>query len=317
MAKIPLTIITGFLGSGKTTFLSEILQNNADKKLSIIVNEFGEVGLDNTILNQAIYHLQERTILLQGGCVCCNKREDLVLQLKEILNNADIEHIIIETTGLANPAPIIFSLLTDSVLQHHFFVNEILTCVDCLNVFSHSQQEEARLQIAISDKIVLTKQELFEGDFEEIINCVANHNAFVEILPKNRIDFKDILTPRETKRLIPLQRNLHQDTTYSLSISFQGLLDWSVFSIWLSMLLYKYGEKILRFKGILDTNEGYPIAINSVLHIIHPPLHLKTWDKERGSELVFIFKDIHKEDLLESFKVFAHLLQQKVVISIH
>ncbi|MDE5603668.1 MAG: GTP-binding protein, partial [Helicobacter sp.] len=241
MAKIPLSIITGFLGSGKTTFLSEVLQNNADKKLSIIVNEFGEAGLDNTILNQAIYHIEEKTILLQGGCICCSKREDLVFQLKKILNNGDVEHIIIETTGLANPAPIIFSLLTDSVLQHHFFVNEILTCVDCLNVFSHLKHEEARLQIAISDKVVLTKQELFNGDLKEIVNFIVSHNAFVEILPKNRIDFKDILIPREIKRSIPIQRNLHQDTAHSLSISLQEFLDWNVFSVWLSMLLYKYG----------------------------------------------------------------------------
>ena len=313
MAKIPLTIITGFLGSGKTTFLSEILKKNQDKKLAIIINEFGEAGLDHTILNQHIYHTQEKTILLQGGCVCCNKREDLVLQLKEILNKP-IEHIIIETTGLANPAPILFSILTDAMLQHHFMVNGILTCIDCLNAPLHLQNEEAKMQIAISDKIILTKQDLFKDDLQETLNLIANHNAFADITPKSLVDFREILNSKETKHTIPTLQSSHKSTTHSLSISFKEPLDWSVFSLWLSMLLYNYGEKILRFKGILDTNEGYPIAINSVQHIIHPPLHLKTWERERGSEIVFIFKDLERERILQSFKTFVRLSNQALKI---
>lgn len=315
MAKIPLTIITGFLGSGKTTFLGKILEHNPSKKFSIIINEFGEAGLDHTIINRQVYHTKEKTILLQGGCACCNKREDLVAQLRAILGS-DTEHIIIETTGLANPAPILFSILTDAVLQHHFTINGILTCIDCLNAPLHLQNEEAKMQLAFADKIILTKQEVFNGDMQEILHLISSENAFVEALPKALVDFTQILNLKETKRAIPTPQPAHTSSTHSLSLQFQEPLDWNLFSVWLSMLLYKYGEKILRFKGIIDTNEGYPIALNSVQHIIHPPLHLKEWDKKSGSELVFIFRDLEREKILESFKTFANLSNKAIEIKI-
>lgn len=315
MAKIPLTILTGFLGSGKTTFLSEILECNQDKNLALIINEFGEVGLDHSVLNQHIYHTQEKTILLQGGCICCNKREDLILQLKALLDKS-IEHLIIETSGLANPAPILFSILTDTMLQHHFSINGIFTCIDCLNAPAHLSHEEAKMQIVISDKIILTKQDLFNGNLQEIFHLITSQNAFVEVIPKSLMDLREILSVKEVEHVIVKPKLPHSNSTHSLSISFKEPLDWNVFSIWLSMLLYKYGEKILRFKGIVDTNEGYPIAVNSVLHIIHPPLHHKTWERERGSEMVFIFKDLQKAQIVESFKVFINLLGKKTEIAI-
>lgn len=312
MAKIPILILTGFLGSGKTTLLGEILRENADKKFSIIINEFGEVGLDHSIINQEITHTQEKTLLLQGGCACCNKREDLVQSLRDMLDKP-LDYVIIETTGLANPAPILFSLQSDSVLQHHFFISQILTCIDCLNAPLHLKNPEAKAQVAASDRIILTKQDAYQDthkdSLQEILGLIANHNAIAEILPKSEVDFSSILD-FSTHSLSMRQyspQNTHDTATHSLSIAFSGILDWNAFCVWLSALLYQYGEDILRIKGILDTDDGYPVAINGVQHIIHPPTHLKEWDKERHSEIVLIFRNLKKESLVESFVNFCNL----------
>lgn len=313
MSKIPVIILTGFLGSGKTTLLGEILKQNTHKKFSIIINEFGEVGLDHSIINQEIYHTQEKTMLLQGGCACCNKREDLIQSLRNILDKP-IDYVIIETTGLANPAPILFSIQTDYVLQHHFFISQILTCVDCINAPLHLKNKEARVQIATSDKIIITKQDISPKSLQKTFKLIANHNSFAEILSKENLNFSTILdSPKNFDFSHNLKvnsqtlSNSHNNATHSLSINFTGILNWNAFCIWLSALLYKYGEDILRIKGILDTNDGYPVAINGVQHIIHPPTHLKEWNTKKGSEIVIIFRNLKKEQIIKSFERVCHI----------
>ncbi len=322
MAKIPIIILTGFLGSGKTTLLSEILRFNANKKISVIINEFGEVGLDNSIINQEIMHTEEKTLLLQGGCVCCNKREDLIESLRDIIDRVpdkSLDYIIIETTGLANPAPILFSIQSDPVLQHHFFIKEILTCIDCLNVALHLKNEEALSQMMLADRIILTKQDICD-DIKECENLIASHNILAQIIPEENLDFSRFLDSKtpyyDSNRGVNYRSKdyaSHTNNTHSLSIVFKGGIDWEAFCVWLSALLYKYGEDILRIKGILDTNEEYPVAINGVQHIMHPPTHLKEWLEKRESEIIIIFRNLQKEVIKKSFESFCGLDKKNII----
>ena len=192
MAKIPIHIITGFLGSGKTTFLAQLLQKQNHKNIALIVNELGQISLDDSIINAS--YIQEKTLILNAGCMCCNKRSDLVDKLRELLNvyekkNEILERIIIETTGLANPAPIVFTLLSDTFLCNHFNLVNIITCIDALNGISHiDENEEAYNQILSSDCILITKTDLnpHTTPLKEKINSI--HQG-IDIFEKENFNF--------------------------------------------------------------------------------------------------------------------------------
>src|SRR3712207_6406072 len=161
----PVTVVTGFLGSGKTTLLGRVLTEPAMANTAVLVNEFGEVGLDHHLLRR----VEERTVLLGSGCVCCTTREDLVGALLELLDLDQrgeipgLDRVVIETTGLADPAPILHTIYADSVLQHHFSVDLVLTTVDAVNGALHlDRNPESVRQVAAADKIVVTKTDVAE-----------------------------------------------------------------------------------------------------------------------------------------------------------
>lgn len=159
---ITVIIVTGFLGSGKTTLLSNWLPNPIFRRTAVIVNEFGQVGLDQRILRR----IEEKTILLGGGCACCKVRQDLVDELTRIVDDRDkgkmdIDQVLIETSGLADPAPILFSIMTDSVLRHHYRVGCVISCLDAVNGNLHLDANiESVKQIAVSDRVIITKTDL-------------------------------------------------------------------------------------------------------------------------------------------------------------
>ena len=170
MPKIPITLITGFLGSGKTSFLSEYLGANqsANNGIALIINEIGQVALDQRILRSSINYSDEKMLYLNAGCVCCNKRVDLVDSLKSTIDGYDLRgeslnRVIIETTGLANPAPILWTILSDTFLGAHFETQSVIACIDALNGFAHLQNNEAREQVIFADSVLLTKTDL-QGD---------------------------------------------------------------------------------------------------------------------------------------------------------
>src|ERR671932_1914381 len=162
-AKKPVTVVTGFLGSGKTTLLSRVLSAPSLTNTAVLVNEFGRVGLDHHLLRRA----DEKPILLENGCVCCATREDLVGALLELLDEEDrgeipaLSGVVVETTGLADPAPILFTVFSHPVLQHHYYVDLVIVTVDAINGALHlDHNPESTKQVAAADVVVLTKTDV-------------------------------------------------------------------------------------------------------------------------------------------------------------
>lgn len=312
MPKIPITLITGFLGSGKTSFLSEYLNQIDHQGVALIINEIGQAALDQRILS--VQYCGEKMLYLNAGCVCCNKRMDLVESLKATLNNYEwrgeiLKRIIIETTGLANPAPILWTILSDTFLGVHFEIQSVVACVDVLNAKTHLTNNEAKEQIVFADSVLLTKTDL-QNDSMALIKlkeCLWAINPSAEIFDKRAIDYESLF-PRKNRvhRVILPTKDSHSQGFETLSINFEGAMEWSAFGIWLSLLLHQYGTQILRIKGIIDIGSGFLVSINGVMHVIYPPKHILK--DQNGSNLVFIMRHLEREKILNSLKGFKDFL---------
>ena len=318
----PVTIVTGFLGSGKTTLLGRVLSEPSMSNAAVLVNEFGEVGLDHHLLRR----VDERAVLLGNGCVCCTTREDLVEALLELLDLdqrgqiSRLDRIVIETTGLADPAPILHTVFMDPVLQHHFSVDLVLTTVDAVNGDLHlDRNPESVKQIAAADKIVVTKT---DAAGPEAVRALISRLGAIN--PSARV-FEAAFGEMDADELFRQDGSVSNAAsgaravephdvgdTHSVSLTFDGAVDWAAFGIWLSMLLHSRGEDVLRVKGLLDVGEEGPVVVNGVQHTIHPPEHLDRWpDEDRRSRIVFITKGIRSEELLGSLEAFGGLLRAR------
>ncbi len=312
MPKIPITLITGFLGSGKTSFLSEYLNQIDHQGVALIINEIGQAALDQRILS--VQYCGEKMLYLNAGCVCCNKRMDLVESLKATLNNYEwhgeiLKRIIIETTGLANPAPILWTILSDTFLGVHFEIQSVVACVDVLNAKTHLTNNEAREQIVFADSVLLTKTDL-QNDSRALIKLkerIQSINPSAEIFDKRAIDYESLFSRKNrVHRAILPTKDSHSQGFETLSIRFEGAMEWSAFGIWLSLLLHQYGTQILRIKGIIDIGSDLLVSINGVMHIIYPPKHILK--DQNGSNLVFIMRHLEREKILNSLEGFKHFL---------
>ncbi|RKV53851.1 GTP-binding protein [Helicobacter pylori] len=313
MPKIPITLITGFLGSGKTSFLSEYLNQTDHQGVALIINEIGQAALDQRILS--VQYCGEKMLYLNAGCVCCNKRLDLVESLKATLNNYEwrgeiLKRIIIETTGLANPAPILWTILSDTFLGAHFEIQSVVACVDVLNAREHLTNNEAKEQIVFADSVLLTKTDL-QNDSRALIKlkeCLQALNPSAEIFDKKNIDYESFFSRKNGARnfMLRMPKDSHSQGFETLSVSFEGAMEWSAFGIWLSLLLHQYGTQILRIKGIIDIGSDLLVSINGVMHVIYPPKHILK--DQNGSNLVFIMRYLEREKILNSLKGFKHFL---------
>ncbi|MCQ2864124.1 GTP-binding protein [Helicobacter pylori] len=312
MPKIPITLITGFLGSGKTSFLSEYLNQTDHQGVALIINEIGQAALDQRILS--VQYCGEKMLYLNAGCMCCNKRLDLVESLKATLNNYEwrgeiLKRIIIETTGLANPAPILWTILSDTFLGAHFEIQSVVACVDVLNAKTHLTNNEAREQIVFADSVLLTKTDL-QNDSRALIKLkkrIQSLNPSAEIFDKRAIDYERLfLCKNRAHRVILPTKDSHSQGFETLSIRFEGTMEWSAFGIWLSLLLHQYGTQILRIKGIIDIGSDLLVSINGVMHVIYPPKHILK--DQNGSNLVFIMRHLECEKILNSLKGFKDFL---------
>ncbi|WQS66170.1 GTP-binding protein [Helicobacter pylori] len=312
MPKIPITLITGFLGSGKTSFLSEYLNQIDHQGVALIINEIGQAALDQRILS--VQYCGEKMLYLNAGCVCCNKRLDLVESLKATLNNYEwrgeiLRRIIIETTGLANPAPILWTILSDTFLGAHFEIQSVVACVDVLNARTHLTNNEAKEQIVFADSVLLTKTDL-QNDSRALIKlkeCLWAINPSAEIFDKKNIDYESFFSRKNrVHRVILPTKDSHSQGFETLSINFEGAMEWSAFGIWLSLLLHQYGTQILRIKGIIDIGSGFLVSVNGVMHVIYPPKHILK--DQNGSNLVFIMRHLEREKILNSLKGFKDFL---------
>ncbi|RVY70564.1 GTP-binding protein [Helicobacter pylori] len=312
MPKIPITLITGFLGSGKTSFLSEYLNQIDHQGVALIINEIGQAALDQRILS--VQYCGEKMLYLNAGCVCCNKRLDLVESLKATLNNYEwrgeiLKRIIIETTGLANPAPILWTILSDVFLGVHFEIQSVVACVDVLNAREHLTNNEAREQIVFADSVLLTKTDLQNdsGALMKLKERLWAINPSAEIFDKKSIDYESFFSRnnRAHRAILPA-KDSHSQGFETLSIRFEGTMEWSAFGIWLSLLLHQYGTQILRIKGIIDIGSDLLVSINGVMHVIYPPKHILK--DQNGSNLVFIMRHLEREKILNSLKGFKDFL---------
>lgn len=312
--KTPVVLVTGFLGSGKTTLISRLLERPELGETAVIVNELGEVGIDHHLLRR----VDERTVVLSSGCVCCVLRGDLSDELRDLLDRRDagdipwFRRVVIETTGVARPAPIVQTLLADPLLPHHYSLDAIVATVDGVHGLRGS---EALEQVAAADTLVVTKSDLAEQEGLRAIEAeLARLNPAARTVRAalGEIEAELLLSGSDRDvRELPLGSNGHTHETQAVVLTLDRAIDWTAFGIWLTMLLHARGAEILRIKGLLDIGGEGPLLLNCVQHAVYPPVHLDSWpDDDRRSRLVFIGHDVDRDALETSLRAFDRVATQ-------
>lgn len=314
--KTPVVLVTGFLGSGKTTLISRLLEHPDMGETAVIVNELGEIGIDHHLLRR----VDERTVLLASGCVCCVLRGDLVDELRDLLDRRDtgeVPHfarVVVETTGVADPTPIVMTLLTDPVVRNHYELESVVATVDGVHGL---RGPESVKQVAVADRLVITKADIavpagragLAAELERLNPTAhARPATFGEVDPDWLFDGTE-RDPRDLEQATELEHG-HGDHDQEVRscVLYLDEVDWTAFGIWLTMLLQARGQDILRVKGFLNVGGPGPVLVNCVQHAVHPPLHLDEWpDDDQRSRLVFIGRDLDAERLHGSLTAFDRL----------
>lgn len=325
----PLTanLLTGFLGSGKTSLLRRLLASPRLADTAVLINELGEVGLDHLLVEA----VDEEVVLLKSGCVCCTIRGELkeaLLRLQERRARGEVpafSRVVVETTGLADPAPIVATFAADPMLRWHFRLGNIVTVVDAVNGASNlDNYPEAVSQVAVADRLVVAKRDLADEDtMSALVSRLAALNPTAGILGSSEDDpapvsllLDDVhheqARPDEVARWFAAAghgNEPHRDDVQAHLLAADRPLDWAAFGLWLSMLLNRHGQEILRVKGLLEV-EGVeqPVVVQGVQHLIHKPLHLDRWPAAgRGTRLVMIARGLDGALLERSFRAFCRV----------
>jgi G3E family GTPase len=303
-ARLPVSIVTGFLGAGKTTLIRTLLDSPAGANTAIVVNEYGEIGIDNALLRAT----SDATVLLGNGCVCCLMRSDLQESLRALFADRargavpSFERVIIETSGLADPGPLLQTFASDRALGEEFHLQALVTVIDAPNgIRNLASAPEAREQVALADRIVLTKGDL--ADPTELIAELATLTAApVERAVNGAIDPAYLLDERlDLPVRIPEHdhEHAHSHGIDSFAITFNKPLVWPAFEQTMAVLTALRGADLLRVKGIVAV-EGVkgPVVVHAVQHTAHRPIELQDWpDADRTSRLVFITRGIGKAEV--------------------
>jgi G3E family GTPase len=338
---IPVNVLTGFLGSGKTTLLQRLLRSPQLANTAVLINEFGAVGLDHLLLDT----VDEDVVLLQSGCICCTIRGDLRDSMRGLYDKRErgaippFDRLVIETTGLADPTPILSTLLADPVLRHHFRLGTVVTTVDAVNGEQHlAENPESVKQAAVADRLVLTKTDISDAKAAERVRDALHRlnpaapiieSATQEVEP-DALFTRDLYDPadkgEEVRRWLAAEAsagehghghdvNRHARGIRAFCVTLDEPLDWGVFGLWLTMLLNAHGTDILRVKGIINVaGSKTPVAIHGVQHVVHPPVHLKRWpDRDRRSRIVFIVRDLDGALIERSLRAFNRLAEKPTV----
>lgn len=321
--RIPVNVLTGFLGSGKTTLLNRLLRDPAFANCAVLINEFGAIGIDHHLVDA----IEGDIVLLQSGCICCTIRGDLSGALRELYERREkglvppFVRVVVETTGLADPVPVVSTVMHDRVLQHHFRVGNVITTVDALNGGRNLEEyPECLKQAALADRLVLTKLDLAsEAAVAHLLERLQQVNPAACVVRVDQAplsaqvllgdDVFDMESKsREVMRWLqaannrqflalrsprPADVNVHGETR-AFALNLPAAIDWTVFGVWLSLLLHTHGERVLRVKGLLNiAGADTPVVIHGVQQLVYPPTHLDRWpDEDRESRLVFIVRGL-------------------------
>jgi G3E family GTPase len=314
--RIPVVLVTGFLGSGKTTLISALLAHPALGETAVLVNELGEVAIDHHLVRQ----IDERTVVMASGCVCCTLRGDLRDELRDLLTRRArgeipaFERVIVETTGLADPAPVVSTLLSEPVLRHQYALEAVIATVDALNgAASLDRQPESVKQAAVADTLLVTKADAARPQaIAALERRLRTLNPLAPILrvAHGAVDPAVVLCGRE--RTVPepgaVQSAGHAGDLRTFTLVLDEPLQWDAFAVWLTMLLHSRGLDVLRVKGLLDVGEAGPVLLDGVQHVVHPPRHLDAWpDGHHRTRIVFITRGIEREAVEASLQAFNAL----------
>ena len=314
-SQVPVTVLTGFLGAGKTTLLNRILTEQHGRKYAVIVNEFGEQGIDNDLVVDA----DEEVFEMNNGCICCTVRGDLIRILSGLMKRADkLDAIIVETTGLADPAPVAQTFFVDQDVADRTKLDAIVTVADAVHLSSQlTEHHEAEEQIAFADVILLNKIDLVDDDgLDRVKDRIKKINPFAKIINTTRcsapLDEVVGLNAFSLERILEVEPDFldsdhdheHDDDVTSLSFVSDTPLDMEKFQEWFGDLLRTKGQDILRSKGILDFKGEEDRYVFQGVHMLMDASPMGPWPKgkDRSSRVVFIGRDLDNMNLKEGFE---------------
>ncbi|XP_021768333.1 uncharacterized protein LOC110732671 [Chenopodium quinoa] len=341
-SRVPATIITGFLGSGKTTLLNHILTAEHGKCIAVIENEFGEVDIDGSLVASHSSSNEDDIVMVNNGCLCCTVRGDLVKLLLELVKERrdKFDHIIIETTGLAKPGPVIETFCSDEMVSHYVKLDGVVTMVDSKHATRHLNEVKPRFvvnesveQVAYADRIIINKTDLVsEADLEVLTKKIRHINGMAQIqhAKYGAVDIDFVLgvggydldrvesavrsddshcASHEHKKGHEHHQGHHHDHTHdsavsSVSIVSEGTIDLDELDDWLERLIEEKGEDLYRYKGVLSVNGSDERYVLQGVHTMLDGCPGKTWtpDEKRINKLVFIGRDLDETMLRKGFK---------------